>query len=120
MTINIMEMTALVHLHLLGICLASISINGVLLHTSEAHYIHPSQCDFADVLLSTLYDVVATYIHEILLSNVTNIYFTPDLWSSEFIWLSEMVKSDKSILVMGTTTISIKSASIGKVNDICR
>lgn len=54
-----------------------------LIHHLEPRYNLPSATSFADVSLSSLYGVAATYFHRILRSNITDIRFTTDSRSSE-------------------------------------
>ncbi|KAK0147026.1 Zinc finger BED domain-containing protein 4 [Merluccius polli] len=54
-----------------------------VLEVAEPRYNKPSRRYFADVALPALHDIVATHIHKLLDSNVNDISFTTDIWSSD-------------------------------------
>lgn len=54
-----------------------------LMEHIEPRYSLPSRRHFSDVSLPALQDVVATHIHKLLDSNVNDISFTTDIWSSD-------------------------------------
>lgn len=49
----------------------------------EPHYTLPGRKCLSDVRLPELYDVVANHIHELLATDITDISFTTDIWSSD-------------------------------------
>ncbi|XP_030258004.1 zinc finger BED domain-containing protein 4-like [Sparus aurata] len=54
-----------------------------VLEVAEPRYDKPSRRYCADVALPALHDIVATHVHKLLDSNVSDISFTTDIWSSD-------------------------------------
>lgn len=54
-----------------------------VLEVAEPRYDKPSRRYFADVALPALHDIIATHVHKLLDSDVNDISFTTDIWSSD-------------------------------------
>ena len=78
-----------------------------VLEVTEPRYDKPSR-HFANVALPALHDIVATHIHKLLNSNIKDISFTTDIWSSDLNqtsmlslkaqWIDENLEMKRAVL----------------------